>query len=149
MIPGRLFRPVFVIFTACAAYAARAVRAANSDPWISAALVIGLAALFLPPQPSPPPFWRIAVLALAEEILFRAGLQAWLEKRLSRRWGPFTLANAATGVFFCLAHLPMHPPLHAVAVFFPSLVFGVLWTRHRSIFLCAVMHCYYNVLYYM
>lgn len=125
------------------------VRSPRMDPWIIAALIMGLGALFFPPHPSAPPLWRVAVLALAEEALFRAGLQAWLEKRATSRWGALTLANLGASAVFSLAHLAMHPPLQAMAVFFPSLIFGILWTRHKSLLICSTMHVYYNMLYYV
>ena len=121
------------------------------DGYVLAALLLGLLGLAFPVQDTPPPLWKIALLAAAEESVFRCGLQDWLEQRLLRSHpigvGPISPANIAASLLFSLAHLPFAPFLHAFSVFFPSLVFGVLWSRHRSLALCAGMHWYYNTVY--
>ena len=50
---------------------------------------------------------------------------------------------------FALSHLPTHTPLMAALTFFPSLTFGALWTRHRSLWLCAAVHFWYNLLFFL
>ncbi len=124
---------------------------AHKDVYVLAALLLGLLGLLSPALSVPPPLWKIALLAVAEECVFRYGLQGWLEQRLLRRHpaeaGPISRANIVASLAFCLAHLPFSPLLHSLSVFFPSLVFGVLWSRHKSLLLCAGMHFYYNVLY--
>lgn len=129
------------------------------DPWFHVCLGFGLTTLLLPPVPDPPGVLPILLFALAEEIIFRMGLQQALSRPLERasilRSLPITFpvlavspANLATSTIFCLAHLPGHPPLWALAVFVPSLVFGVMWDRHRTILPCWIIHAAYNLLYF-
>lgn len=127
---------------------AGAARPWGRDPFFYAALALGLPGLAFEPA-SAPSVWLLAVMAAAEEAVFRLGLQDWLEGRLGARLGPVTAANAAASAVFALAHLPWHPPLWALAAFFPSLVLGALWTRHRRLAPCAIAHFAYNLLYFM
>lgn len=125
----------------------------HRDGYVLAAALLGLVGLLFPVQSTPPSLWKIALLAAAEENIFRCGLQDWLEQRLLSRshpavTGPISLANIVASLAFCLAHLPFSPLLHSLSVFFPSLILGILWSRHKSLFLCAGVHCYYNAVYY-
>ena len=124
----------------------------HRDGYVLAAVLLGLLGLLFPVQGTPPSLWKIALLAAAEESIFRCGLQEWLEQRLSRSHpavtGPISPANIVASLVFCLAHLPFSPLLHSLSVFFPSLILGILWSRHKSLLLCASTHWYYNAVYY-
>lgn len=91
--------------------------------------------------------WLSLVLMqpLAEELVFRGLLQGQL-LRLSgaRRIGPVTLANLATTAGFVAAHLWAQPPAWALAVAVPSLVFGHLRERLRSVWPAVAVHAIYN-----
>lgn len=83
-----------------------------------------------------------------EEAAFRAGLQQLLAELLPERvrLGPLGQANLLAAAAFALAHLVSHPPLWAGLVFLPALGFGLIWDRHRSLPLCALLHFLYNFL---
>ena len=82
-----------------------------------------------------------------EELLFRGVIQGQFLLRTwggEKRWG-MTQANLLTSVLFVLAHAFYHPPLWAVAVFVPSLVFGYFRDRYGNITPSLVLHVYYNM----
>ncbi len=82
-----------------------------------------------------------------EELLFRGVVQGQFLLRTwggEKRWG-MTRANLLTSVLFVLAHAFYHPPLWAVAVFVPSLVFGYFRDRYGNITPSLVLHVYYNM----
>jgi hypothetical protein len=82
-----------------------------------------------------------------EELLFRGVVQGQFRLRTwgtEKRWG-LTQANLLTSVLFMLAHAFYHPPLWAVAVFVPSLVFGYFRDRYGSIYPSLALHVYYNM----
>ena len=106
------------------------------------------------------PVWSPLLLALfvyplLEELVFRYGLLAWLDGRLSdrskylarRKW----THNAAVRVVFAAAHALFNPTLtgasHAVLVFFPSLVLGYVWQRYENLWLCVALHGAMNGVY--
>lgn len=89
----------------------------------------------------------VIVYPVLEEIVFRGTLQGWL-----RSYKPFSLAvlpgitwaNTLVSIVFSLFHLFNQPPVWAILIFFPSLIFG--WARDRYSFLTAsiVLHSFYN-----
>ena len=89
------------------------------------------------------------VAAVTEELAYRALLQRQLEQCVPGKWGLFTGGMLMTSALFALSHLPTHTPLMAALTFFPSLAFGALWTRHRSLWLCAAVHFWYNLLFFL
>ena len=112
----------------------------------AASLGFGIAASSLPRD--------LAVLGLAsvaEEIVFRGALQPGLARLFGERdallpW--LTASNAATSVVFAAAHLWMHPPLAALAVFPVSLVYGVARERSGRVWPAALLHVCFNALLY-
>lgn len=113
-------------------------------------LSLGLLAWVLPEPALHIVWWRLAVLALAEEIIFRGLLQRELLRVgfLKQKLGPVSLANALASLVFAAAHLIAQPPLWALAVFFPSLVFGWLWDRYERIAPCWLAHFFYNLCFF-
>ncbi len=90
--------------------------------------------------------FRFLLLApLAEELFFRGVLQEWLERRKWRSFYFVSAANIAVSAVFAVFHLWGGTPLHAFAVFFPSLVFGSLYSEYRSVLPSAVCHAFYNL----
>jgi membrane protease YdiL (CAAX protease family) len=94
------------------------------------------------------PLWflKLALLyPVAEELLFRGLIQELVHDHISRAaYGPLTLANLLTSVVFAAAHLIYHPPLWAVLVFFPSLVFGFFKERTGALTAPILLHAFYN-----
>jgi hypothetical protein len=86
---------------------------------------------------------------LIEELLFRGVIQGQLRTTRPGRWhkAGITGANLIASLFFVLAHTVNHPPLWAMGVFVPSLVFGFMRDRHDSIYPALALHCAYNGLY--
>lgn len=120
------------------------------DPWVYAVLALAPAAWLLPGPGGGVAVWRLGLLALVEEVLFRGLLQEWLRGHPAflRSWGPLTLANLVASICFAAAHLFAQPPLWAAGVFFPSLVFGWIWDRHVRILPCALVHFGYNLFFF-
>lgn len=97
------------------------------------------------------PYLYLAVLApVMEELAFRGALQGWvLETGFGRRRTlGLTGANLVVSVAFTAIHFAYHPPLWAVAVLFPSLVFGHLRDRTGSVLPAMAVHIFYNVGYF-
>ena len=97
-----------------------------------------------------PGVWRLFVLAglypAAEEWVFRGLVQGWM---LEQRWGgqrlgPISLANGLTSALFAALHLFAHPPVMAMLVFLPSLVFGHARERTGGLVWPVGLHCWYN-----
>lgn len=111
---------------------------------------LGLWAIGLPPGDGVPPFrtllYGVLVYPLLEEIVFRGALQGALldVPALARRGLGLSGANLVASVAFALAHLWSQPPLWAAAVFVPSLAFGHLYERHRSVVPAVALHAFYN-----
>ncbi len=97
------------------------------------------------------PFWALAVWhPLAEELIFRGFLQGQL---LDHTWGRRTVvglscANGLTTAIFVLGHFWQHPPLWALAVAVPSLVFGYVRDRYGSVYPAVILHMIYNAGYF-
>lgn len=122
---------------------------------VSAALPVWLGLFwFMPPKTPwgwPDQAWLLLlVYPVLEELVFRLGLQEWLtEKDWGRRhWCGFSRANAVTSILFVLAHCWAHPPLWALAVLPPSLLFG--WSYQRwNIAAAITLHIWYNFGFFM
>jgi len=90
------------------------------------------------------------VYPVLEEIVFRAGLQAFLRRYARGRasWSGITLANLGASLAFVVAHLFTHDPLWAAATLLPSLVFGYFFERHDSLASPIALHVFYNAGYF-
>jgi membrane protease YdiL (CAAX protease family) len=87
------------------------------------------------------------VYPILEEVTFRGALQSWMlhfTQARNRVLG-LTLANLLTSSLFTAFHLLSHTPLWALLVFAPSLIFGELRDRYRSIQPSILLHCFYNL----
>lgn len=87
----------------------------------------------------------IALWSVTEEIVFRGGLQPWLErvtKRGASRW--ITPANALTSLLFAALHLWRHPVAVAVLVFPVSLVYGRARELSGRVWPAALLHLWFN-----
>jgi membrane protease YdiL (CAAX protease family) len=86
-----------------------------------------------------------------EELLFRGLIQGYLARTESgaRTRAGISLANIATSCVFVLAHLVNQPPAWALAVFFPSLLFGYFRDRTVSIWPSLLLHASFNAAFFL
>lgn len=103
--------------------------------------------------PRGPAQWISLILwqPVLEELAFRGLLQGQLLKALwaRRRLLTVSTANLMTSLAFTGLHFLHHPPLWALGVFAPSLVFGWLRERHRNIWSPMVMHGLFNAEFFL
>jgi membrane protease YdiL (CAAX protease family) len=92
---------------------------------------------------------QLLVIALPEEAFYRGYLQSALDEVWKPRWhvlgaelGPGLFASSA---LFALGHLCTEFNATRLAVFFPSLAFGVLRSRTRGVGAGIVFHALCNV----
>jgi membrane protease YdiL (CAAX protease family) len=87
---------------------------------------------------------------LIEELLFRGFLQSqWIQTQWGKSsWLGFSAANLMTSLLFTLGHFASHPPAWAIAVFFPSIIFGYFRERHDSLYPSIFLHVFYNAGYF-
>lgn len=90
--------------------------------------------------------WSLLVLLVlspvAEEAVFRAGLQEWL---LRHRAEP-AIAIALTAFVFGLAHVAARGDLVAFAVALPAVLLGLAYQSWRKLRYCALLHAGMNLL---
>ena len=97
--------------------------------------------------------WRLLAILLlypvVEEWVFRGLLQGELLRRrvLRRRHLGITPANLLTSLSFAALHLVHQPPLWALAVVVPSLVFGHFRERYGTLRLPIALHVLFNGVY--
>lgn len=99
---------------------------------------------FIKPRPEDIAYYLIFIPA-AEEIVFRGILQKNLSKIIRWKIACITGANIAASLVFSVFHMLGSSPIHAAAVFWPSLVFGLLYQRYGSILPPALVHGVFNV----
>jgi hypothetical protein len=93
----------------------------------------------------------LVLLAVAEEVVFRGGLQAWLMRRppFANAFLGLSGANALASMAFSAAHLWQHSAVQAAAVFPVSLLFGLAYERSGSRLAGpAALHVWFNLLLY-
>jgi membrane protease YdiL (CAAX protease family) len=126
-----------VLWWACAllapplawAAAAHGYGIARDNPWLDVAL--------------------LALAAVAEEVVFRGGLQALLLRGLSQQALGISAANLVTSLAFAAVHLWTHPPLAALGVLPVSLVLGAAYERSGGRLVPPIaLHLYFNLLLY-
>lgn len=127
---------------------------------ISAALLFWLWLYFInsttinPGWPINAPFTFLLlglVYPVLEEIVFRGMLQPGLLQRAEifrQHWFGFSLANGVTSLIFMALHFWQHPPLWALGVFIPSMLFGFFRDRYNSVLPGILLHCFYNLGYF-
>jgi membrane protease YdiL (CAAX protease family) len=91
-----------------------------------------------------------ALLPVLEEIVFRGFIQEQLTRSIgSSRLGVLTYANILTSIIFSAMHFINHPPVWALLVFIPSLVFGYSKDRFDTLLAPILLHLVYNSGYYL
>jgi membrane protease YdiL (CAAX protease family) len=107
---------------------------------------------FRPDWPASEPLFFVSVCLIypvLEEIVFRGFVQEWLAARLRHRaWRGLSAANIITSLVFAALHFIYHPPLYAVLVFLPSLIFGYFKERHGGLTAPILLHIWYNAGYF-
>ena len=136
------------------------VLASVRDPWLWGLFFAGAIGLFFSPQSAGLSLPALLMAALLEEAAFRALLQnfaeAWLTQKEKRKpqgkkdslLTVVTPGNLAVSLLFAVVHALTQSPIMAALTFFPSLAMGILWTRHRSLWLCTGLHAWYNALFW-
>jgi membrane protease YdiL (CAAX protease family) len=85
--------------------------------------------------------WVLLALApLAEEALYRSGLQ----ESLLRRWRSPWLGIVATAVVFGMAHVVARGDAGAFVVVLPALAIGAVYARSRRLLPCVLLHAAMN-----
>lgn len=121
---------------------------ANSlkSPFFWLCFLAGFIALLLPVKswPANDRAWmQFALAPLLEELSWRALIQNELE----RYWQPaffISWANLLVSFLFGLSHFLINGSPAGMLTFFPSLVFGMVWTRFHSLWSCVTLHLWYN-----
>ena len=100
----------------------------------------------------------LVLLAVAEEVVFRGGVQPFLLRhhlfapRAPRttvpRFAGVSAANALTSVLFAAAHLWAHPPLAALGVLPVSLLGAAYEHSGERLAPPIALHLYFNLLLY-
>ena len=136
------------------------VLASVRDPWLWGLFFAGAIGLFFSPQSAGLSLPALLMAALLEEAAFRALLQnfaeAWQTQKEKRKpqgkkdslLTVVTPGNLAVSLLFAVVHALTQSPIMAALTFFPSLAMGILWTRHRSLWLCTGLHAWYNALFW-
>jgi membrane protease YdiL (CAAX protease family) len=106
---------------------------------IAALLLLALALAAATGQPG-----RVLVLLvlapLAEEAIFRTGLQEALLRRGAAAW----LSNVVTAVAFAAAHVLVRGDPAAAVLVVPGLLIGALYARRRNLRDCVALHALMN-----
>jgi membrane protease YdiL (CAAX protease family) len=124
-------------------FAGLCVLAAPPLAWLTASLRFGLS-LGDP--------WRdgaaLALASVAEEIVFRGGVQPFLLRWPEMRTKTLLVsrANLVTSVLFAAFHLWRHPLAVALGVLPISLVLGVVREESGRTWPAALLHVYFNAL---
>jgi len=87
-------------------------------------------------------FWSPGMfsLSLSEEIFFRAYLQHILTMKLGVLKGIIS-----SSLLFTLPHLIAGVSIFSVMVFFPSLIFGLLYHRFKNVWTPTIFHYFSNL----
>jgi membrane protease YdiL (CAAX protease family) len=121
----------------------------GAAPWRAAALFAAAALVVVAALSAGTPLprvWMLLLVApLAEEAVFRAGLQ----ELLLRRWQAPLAANLWTALIFGLAHALVRADASAFAVAVPALLIGWVYGRTRRLRDCVALHAAMNALWLM
>lgn len=94
--------------------------------------------------------YLVFIYPIVEELVFRGLFQGALLRRpaLRVKLVGLTRANLLVSVLFTALHFFAHPPLAAVAVFVPSLIFGHFRDRYARLSVPILLHSYFNFGYF-
>jgi len=91
-------------------------------------------------------FFLIIFYPVIEEFAFRGVIQEFIASK-AKQFRPFfyvTIANIVTSLLFVAMHFVHHPPLWAILVFVPSLIFGYFKEQYGHIGVSIFLHMFYN-----
>jgi membrane protease YdiL (CAAX protease family) len=99
----------------------------------------------------------LALWSIAEEVVFRGGVQTALSRRPGflprdglrpRAWCGVTAANALASALFCAAHLWSKPAAVALGLLPVSLLLGASLERSDRLVVPVALHAHFNALLY-
>ncbi|MEK8020268.1 MAG: JDVT-CTERM system glutamic-type intramembrane protease [Candidatus Parabeggiatoa sp.] len=92
----------------------------------------------------------VVVYPIVEELAFRGWLQSLLYASPfgRRKFAQLSVANVITSLLFTACHFLYHPPLWALLVLIPSLLFGYFRDQYDSVKYPLFLHIFYNSGYY-
>lgn len=102
-------------------------------------------------------YYYIIIVPVLEEWIFRENIQRILRDKLAKKdevSGFFifnatdsfiSIQNIITSVLFASMHLFYSPVSHALMVFIPSLIFGLVYDRHQKLIFPVFLHGFYNL----
>lgn len=91
------------------------------------------------------PLSAIIIYPVLEEFIFRGFIQDAIWQKIRKNLiASLSYANVLTSILFASAHLLYQPPLWALSVFIPSLIFGYFKDRTGSVVPSMLLHIFYN-----
>lgn len=119
---------------------------AFTDPVFYMFLSFGFIGLYVPGPDNLLSLKWLFIKACIEELFFRFLLQEGFDRffRYKYSLGPLSLANVLASLCFSLMHLFRQPIGWAFMTFVPSLAFGYIWQRYRSVIPGSIIHFAYN-----
>lgn len=116
------------------------------SPLFAVCALLGFSGFFLPGKAMPAEPDALLWFTLApflEELTWRAIMQNQLASFLPGG-GLLSQANILTSTIFAAAHVIITPCLMSALTFLPSLCLGAVWSKFRSLWLCGMLHLWYN-----
>lgn len=92
--------------------------------------------------------WAVCIYPVSEEIIFRGGIQRVLARWLRvRAFLPgVSVPNFLTSLLFTAAHLWTQGSLLVLAVFLPSMIFGLSYEVSGKLMIPIALHSWYNLI---
>jgi len=102
-------------------------------------------------------YYYIIIVPVLEEWIFRGNIQRMLKDKLDKNKeisetvlsdtadSFISVQNVITSVLFASMHLIYSPASHALMVFIPSLIFGLVYDRHQKLIIPVFLHGFYNL----
>ena len=96
-------------------------------------------------------FLLIILFPIVEECIFRGILQSLLLKIVlfQKKIFCITYSNFLTSTLFALTHLFNHPPIWALGVIIPSIIYGYFRERFNHLLPPILLHIWYNFIYFI
>jgi len=102
-------------------------------------------------------YYYIIIVPVLEEWIFRGNIQRILKAKLAKEEettgslifntsdSSISVQNVITSVLFATMHLFNSSASHALIVFIPSLIFGLVYDRHQQLKFPIFLHGFYNL----